>query len=46
MESVKIEKVIEILQQHNVHISNEQAKIILEFMVKFANIALTNQIIK
>lgn len=46
MESVKIEKVIEILQQHNVHISIEQAKIILEFMVKFTNIALTNQIIK
>ncbi len=46
MESVKIEKVIEILQGHNVHISMEQARLILDFMIKFANIALTNHGIK
>jgi len=42
MEAVKPEKIIEILQQHNVHISLEQARLILDFMFKFANIALTN----
>ncbi len=46
MEGVKIEKVVEILQQHNVYISMEQAKLILDFMVKFATIALTNNGIK
>jgi len=46
MGSMKIEKVIEILQQHNVHISMEQARLILDFMVKFAKIALTNHRIK
>jgi hypothetical protein len=30
------------LQLHNVHISLEQARLILDFMFKFANIALTN----
>lgn len=42
MEGVKPEKIIEILQRHNVHISLEQARLILDFMFKFANIALTN----
>ena len=42
MGSVKIENVIEILKQHNVHISSEEAKLILDFMFKFASIALTN----
>jgi hypothetical protein len=46
MEGVKPEKVIEILQQHNVHISLEQARLILDFMFKFANIALTNYRLK
>lgn len=41
MESVKIEKVIEILQCHNVHISLEQARVILDFMIKFAKISLS-----
>ncbi len=41
MGSVKIETVIEILKQHNVHISLEEARLILDFMFKFANIALT-----
>lgn len=40
MEGVKPEKIIEILQQHNVHISLEQARLILDFMYKFVNIAL------
>jgi hypothetical protein len=42
MEGVKPEKVIEILRLHNVHISLEQAKLILDFMFKFASIALNN----
>jgi hypothetical protein len=42
MEGVKPEKIIEILQLHNVYISLEQARLILDFMFKFANIALTN----
>jgi hypothetical protein len=42
MASVKPEQVIEILKQHNVHISLEQARLILDFMFKFANIALAN----
>lgn len=46
MDTVKIEKVIEILQAHNVYISIDQARLILDFMVKFATIALTNNGIK
>lgn len=42
MEGVKPEEIIEILRLHNVHISLEQARLILDFMFKFANIALTN----
>lgn len=42
MEGVKPERIVEILQMHNVHISLEQARLILDFMFKFANIALTN----
>jgi len=41
MESVKIEKVIEILKKHNVHISMEQARTILDFMIKFARLSLS-----
>jgi hypothetical protein len=41
MENVRPEKVIEILRTHNVHISLEQAQVILEFMIKFARIAIT-----
>jgi hypothetical protein len=41
METVNPEKVIEILKKHNVHISLEQAQLILEFMIKFARIAIT-----
>jgi hypothetical protein len=41
MESIKIEKVIEILQRHNVHISLEQARLILDFMIKFARLSLS-----
>jgi len=39
---VKIETVIEILKQHNVQISLEEATLILDLMFKFANIAITN----
>ena len=42
MGSVKIETVIEILKQHNVQISLEEATLILDLMFKFANIAITN----
>lgn len=41
MESVKLEKVMEILQRHNVHISLEQARLILDFMIKFARLSLS-----
>lgn len=41
MESVKPEAVIEILKKHNVHISLEQARVILDFMIKFVRIILT-----
>ncbi len=41
MESVKVEKVIEILNMHNVHISMEQARLILDFMIKFARLSLS-----
>jgi hypothetical protein len=40
MESVKPEQVIEILRKHNVHISLEQAALILHFMFKFAKLSL------
>ena len=41
MEGIKIEKVIEILHRHNVHISLEQARLILDFMIKFAKLSLS-----
>ena len=41
METVRPEKVIEILKANNVHISLEEAALILAFMFKFARIALT-----
>lgn len=41
MKSVKPEQVIEILRKHNVHISLEQAALILDFMFKFAKLTLT-----
>jgi len=40
MENVRPEKVLEILRANNVHISLEEAAIILAFMVKFARIAI------
>lgn len=40
MESVRPEKVVEIMKAYNVHISLEEAAIILSFMVKFVRIAL------
>ncbi len=40
MTSVKPEEVIEILKRHNVHISLEQAMLILDFMFKFAKLTL------
>ena len=43
MESMKPETVIEILKNHNVHISLEQAKLILDFMYKLARLALTQK---
>jgi hypothetical protein len=41
MVSVKPEEVIEILKKHNVHISLEQAILMLDFMFKFVRITLT-----
>lgn len=41
MEGVKPEVVIEILKKHNVHISLEQAKVILDFKFKSEWIAFT-----
>lgn len=42
MRNVKPEVVIEILKNHNVHISLEQAAVILDFMSKLARLTLTN----
>lgn len=42
MRSMKPEQVIEILKKHNVHISLDQAGIILDFMFKLARLTLTN----
>lgn len=41
MENVGPEKVIEILKAHNVNISLDQARLMLDFIVKFAHIAVT-----
>ncbi len=41
MKEVKPETVIEILKKHNIHISMNEAKLILNFMVKLARISLT-----
>ena len=41
MERMKPETVIEILKKHNVHISVEEAKLILDFMYKLVRLALT-----
>lgn len=41
MERVKPEKVIEILKKHNVHISIEQAQLILNFMFKLVRLTVT-----
>ena len=41
MKEVKPETVIEILKKHNIHISINEAKLILNFMVKLARISLT-----
>lgn len=40
MKSVKPEQVIEILRKHNVHISLEQAALILDLMFKFVKLSL------
>lgn len=42
MSSMKPEQVIEILKNNNVHISLEQARIILDFMIKLARLTLIN----
>jgi len=41
MGQIKPEMVVEILKKHNVHISIEEARKILDFMYKLARIALT-----
>lgn len=41
MEIITPEKIVEILGKHGTHVTIEEAKIILEFMYKLANIALT-----
>lgn len=41
MGQIEPEMVVEILKKHNVHISIEEARIILDFMYKLARIALT-----
>lgn len=41
METIQPEKIVEILKEHGTHVTIEEAKIILEFMYKLANIAIT-----
>lgn len=40
METIQPEKIVEILKGHGTHVTIEEAKIILEFMYKLANIAI------
>lgn len=40
METIQPEKIVEILKEHGTHVTVEQAKIILEFMSQFANVAI------
>lgn len=40
MSTIQPEKIVEILKQHGTHVTIEQAKVILDFMLKLANIAL------
>jgi hypothetical protein len=46
MGEVKPETVIEILKKHDVHISLELAKLILDFMYKLARLSLTKNEIR
>ena len=46
MEGVKPEKVIEILKEHNVDISLEQAQLILNFMLKLVKSTITQNVRK
>lgn len=41
METITPEKIVEILGKNGTHVTIEEAKIILEFMCKLADIALT-----
>lgn len=41
MEKLQPEKAVEVLQQHGVEVTVEQAKLILEFLRKLADIAVT-----
>ncbi|GAA3927435.1 hypothetical protein [Chitinophaga oryziterrae] len=40
MENIQPEKIVEILKGHGTHVTIEEAKLILEFMYKLAQIAL------
>jgi hypothetical protein len=44
MQNIQPEKAIEILGKHGVDVTVEQAKLILEFFCKLANIALTQSL--
>lgn len=46
MASVKAEEIIEILKKQNVHISLEQARLVLDFMFKFVRLTLTQNGVK
>jgi len=46
MASVKAEEIIEILKKQNVHISLEQARLVLDFMFKFVRLTLIQNGVK
>jgi hypothetical protein len=44
MQKIQPEKAIEILREHGMDVTVEQAKLILDFFCKLANIALTQSL--
>jgi hypothetical protein len=46
MEKIPSEKAVEMLQEGGLEVSAEQAKIILEFLYKLANIAVAQYLMK
>lgn len=45
MASVKPEEIIEILKKQNIHISFEQARLVLDFMFRFVRLILTQNVV-